>query len=91
MPEEIKKIIIELIIAVICFILIYLISKYDRKKNGLENYKPRYQELIQIPVNKGIKNELRTYAKLKGYKNEVEYITKIIADEIEQDRNKLNK
>lgn len=89
MPEEIKKIIIELIIAIICFILIYLISKYDRKKNGLENYKPRYQELIQIPVNKGIKNELRTYAKLKGYKNEVEYITKLIADEIEKDRNKL--
>lgn len=89
MPEEIKRIIIELIIAVICFILIYLISKYDRKKNGLENYKPRYQELIQIPVNKGIKNELRTYAKLKGYKNEVEYITKIISEEIEKDRNKL--
>lgn len=89
MPEEIKRIIIELIIAIICFILIYLISKYDRKKNGLENYKPRYQELIQIPVNKGIKNELRTYAKIKGYKNEVEYITKLIADEIEKDRNKL--
>lgn len=89
MPEEIKRIIIELIIAVICFILIYLISKYDRKKNGLENYKPSYQELIQIPVKKGIKNELRTYAKLKGYKNEVEYVTKLIADEIEKDRNKL--
>lgn len=89
MPEEIKRIIIELIIAIICFILIYLISKYDRKKNGLENYKPRYQELIQIPVNKGIKNELRTYAKLKGYKNEVEYVTKLIADEIEKDRKKL--
>lgn len=89
MPDEIKEIIIELIIAIICFILMYLIFKYDRKKNGLENYKPRYQELIQIPVNKGIKNELRTYAKLKGYKNEVEYVTKLIADEIEKDRNKL--
>lgn len=89
MPQEIKEIILELIAAVICFILMYLILKYDRKKNGLENYKPRYQELIQIPVNKGVKNELRTYAKLKGYKNEVEYVTKLIADEIEQDRNKL--
>lgn len=89
MPQEIKKIILELIIAVICFILMYLILKYDRKKNGLENFKPRYQELIQIPVNKGVKNELRTYAKLKGYRNEVEYVTKLIADEIEQDRNKL--
>lgn len=89
MPNEIKEIIIELMIAIICFILMYLIFKYDRKKNGLENYKPRYQELIQIPVNKGIKNELRTYAKLKGYKNEVEYVTKLIADEIEKDRNKL--
>lgn len=89
MPQEIKEIILELIIAVICFILMHLILKYDRKKNGLENYKPRYQELIQIPVNKGVKNELRTYAKLKGYKNEVEYVTKLIADEIEQDRNKL--
>lgn len=89
MPQEIKEIIIELMIAIICFILMYLIFKYDRKKNGLENYKPRYQELIQIPVNKGIKNELRTYAKLKGYKNEVEYVTKLIADEIEKDRNKL--
>lgn len=63
--------------------------KIQKKKNGLENYNPRYQELIQIPVNKGIKNELRTYAKLKGYKNEVEYVTKLIVDEIEQDRNKL--
>ena len=89
MPQEIKEIIIELMIAIICFILMYLILKYDRKKNGLENYKPRYQELIQIPVNKGVKNELRTYAKLKGYKNEIEYVTKLIADEIEQDRNKL--
>lgn len=89
MPQEIKEIILDLIIAVICFILMYLILKYDRKKNGLENYKPRYQELIQIPVNKGVKNELRTYAKLKGYRNEVEYVTKLIADEIEQDRNKL--
>lgn len=89
MPQEIKEIIIELMIAIICFILMYLIFKYDRKKNGLENYKPRYQELIQIPVNKGVKNELRTYAKLKGYKNEVEYVTKLIANEIEQDRNKL--
>lgn len=89
MPNEIKEIIIELMIAIICFILMYLIFKYDRKKNGLENYKPRYQELIQIPVNKGIKNELRTYAKLKGYKNEVEYVTKLIADEIEKDRKKL--
>lgn len=89
MPNEIKEIIIELMIAIICFILMYLIFKYDRKKNGLENYKPRYQELIQIPVNKGIKNELRTYAKLKGYRNEVEYVTKLIADEIEKDRNKL--
>lgn len=89
MPQEIKEIILELIAAVICFILMYLILKYDRKKNGLENYKPRYQELIQIPVNKGVKNELRTYAKLKGYRNEIEYVTKLIADEIEQDRNKL--
>ena len=89
MPQEIKEIIIELMIAIICFILMYLIFKYERKKNGLENYKPRYQELIQIPVNKGVKNELRTYAKLKGYKNEVEYVTKLIANEIEQDRNKL--
>lgn len=89
MPNEIKEIIIELMIAVIYFILIYLIYKYSKKKNGLENYKPRYQELIQIPVKKGIKNELRTYAKLKGYKNEVEYVTKLIADEIEKDRNKL--
>ena len=89
MPQEIKEIILELIAAVICFILMYLILKYDRKKNGLENYKPRYQELIQIPVNKGVKNELRTYAKLKGYRNEVEYVTKLIADEIEQDRKKL--
>ena len=89
MPDEIKEIIIELMIATISFILMYLILKYDRKKNGLENYKPRYQELIQIPVNKGVKNELCTYAKLKGYKNEVEYVTKLIADEIEQDRKKL--
>lgn len=89
MSQEIKEILIRVIIIIFDIIFIYLIYKYSKKKNGLENYNPRYQELIQIPVNKGIKNELRTYAKLKGYKNEVEYVTKLIADEIEQDRNKL--
>lgn len=88
--DELK---IRIILTVLCWIILIpfciLITKITRKKNGLENYKPRYQELIQIPVNKGIKNELRTYAKLKGYRNEVEYVTKLIADEIEQDRNKL--
>lgn len=91
MPQEIKNIFLEILLLIIEIIIFILIYKLNLKKNGLENYKPRYQELIQIPVNKGIKNELRTYAKLKGYKNEVEYITKIIANEIEQDRNKLNK
>ena len=89
MSQEIKEILIRVIIIIFDIIFIYLIYKYSKKKNGLENYNPRYQELIQIPVNKGIKNELRTYAKLKGYKNEVEYVTKLIADEIEKDRNKL--
>lgn len=89
MNKEIQKVILLTIFMIIYFIILYFISKQIRKKNGLENYKPRYQELIQIPVNKGIKNELRTYAKLKGYKNEVEYITKLISDEISQDRNKL--
>lgn len=88
--EELKfRIIITIISWVILIPFCILITKIIRKKNGLENYKTRYQELIQIPVNKGIKNELRTYAKLKGYKNEVEYVTKLIADEIEKDRNKL--
>lgn len=88
--EELKfRIIITIISWVILIPFCILITKTIRKKNGLENYKPRYQELIQIPVNKGIKNELRTYAKLKGYKNEVEYVTKLIADEIEKDRKKL--
>lgn len=88
--EELKfRIIITIISWIILIPFCILIIKIIRKKNGLENYKPRYQELIQIPVNKGIKNELRTYAKLKGYKNEVEYVTKLIADEIEKDRNKL--
>ncbi len=88
--EELKfRIIITIISWILLIPFCIFITKYQRKKNGLENYKPRYQELIQIPVNKGIKNELRTYAKLKGYKNEVEYVTKLIADEIEKDRNKL--
>lgn len=88
--EELKfRIIITIISWIILIPFCILITKIIRKKNGLENYKPRYQELIQIPVNKGIKNELRTYAKLKGYKNEVEYVTKLIADEIEKDRKKL--
>ena len=55
------------------------------KKRGID----KYHELLNIVVPKGTVEKLRAYALIKGYKNEQQLIAKLIADEIEKDKDKL--
>ena len=61
------------------------IVKKSRKKIGID----KYHELLNIVVPKGTVEKLRAYALIKGYKNEQQLIAKLIADEIEKDKDKL--
>lgn len=63
----------------------YFIVKKSRKKIGID----KYHELLNIVVPKGTVEKLRAYALIKGYKNEQQLIAKLIADEIEKDKDKL--
>ena len=49
----------------------------------------KYHENILLTVPKGTRDKLRAYALIKGYKNEQQLIAKLIADEIEKDKDKL--
>ena len=59
--------------------------KKSREKIGID----KYHELLNIVVPKGTVEKLRAYALIKGYKNEQQLIAKLIADEIEKDKDKL--
>ena len=80
-------ILISNVIILSAFILIYIISKLEMKKLGLD----KYHEVIKIVAPKGTAEKLRAYALIKGYKNEQELIAKLINDEIIKDSEKLNK
>ena len=80
-------ILISNIITISAFILIYIISKLEMKKLGLD----KYHELIKIVAPKGTREKLKAYALIKGYKDEQELIAKLINDEIIKDSEKLNK
>lgn len=80
-------ILISNIITISAFILIYIISKLEVKKLGLD----KYHELIKIVAPKGTREKLKAYALIKGYKDEQELIAKLINDEIIKDSEKLNK
>ena len=45
--------------------------------------------MIFVKLVKGTRDKLRAYALIKGYKNEQQLIAKLIADEIEKDKDKL--
>lgn len=91
MPQDIKKIFLYTIMLIVEIIIMFLIYKISRKKNGLENYNPKFHELIQVIVPKGAKQQLKAYALIKGYRNEGELISYLINEELKKDNDKMNK
>lgn len=85
MNETLQTIIPCLVVWIGIGIFIYFIVKKSRKKIGID----KYHELLNIVVPKGTVEKLRAYALIKGYKNEQQLIAKLIADEIEKDKDKL--
>jgi purine-cytosine permease-like protein len=85
MNETLQTIIPCLVVWIGIGIFTYFIVKKSRKKIGID----KYHELLNIVVPKGTVEKLRAYALIKGYKNEQQLIAKLIADEIEKDKNKL--
>lgn len=87
-----KELIIKsIIILAIWLILMPIILKISRKKQGIENYNPKFHELIQVIVPKGARQQLKAYALIKGYRNEGELISYLINEELKKDNNKMNK
>ena len=80
MNETLQTIIPYLVVWIGLGIFTYFIVKKSREKIGID----KYHELLNIVVPK-----LRAYALIKGYKNEQQLIAKLIADEIEKDKDKL--
>ena len=85
MNETLQTIIPCLVVWIGIGIFTYFIVKRSRKKIGID----KYHELLNIVVPKGTVEKLRAYALIKGYKNEQQLIAKLIADEIEKDKDKL--
>lgn len=85
MNETLHTIIPCLVVWIGIGIFTYFIVKKSRKKIGID----KYHELLNIVVPKGTVEKLRAYALIKGYKNEQQLIAKLIADEIEKDKDKL--
>ena len=85
MNETLQTIIPCLVVWIGIGIFTYFIVKKSRKKIGID----KYHELLNIVVPKGTVEKLRAYARIKGYKNEQQLIAKLIADEIEKDKDKL--
>ena len=87
-----KELIIKSIIILgIWLILMPIILKISRKKQGIENYNPKFHELIQVIVPKGARQKLKAYALIKGYRNEGELISYLINEELKKDNDKMNK
>lgn len=87
-----KELIIKsIIILAIWLILMPIILKISRKKQGIENYNPKFHELIQVIVPKGTRQQLKAYALIKGYRNEGELISYLINEELKKDNDKMNK
>lgn len=87
-----KELIIKsIIILAIWLILMPIILKISRKKQGIENYNPKFHELIQVIVPKGARQQLKAYALIKGYRNEGELISYLINEELKKDNDKMNK
>ncbi|WP_297031166.1 hypothetical protein [uncultured Eubacterium sp.] len=91
MDSNIMKVLFYSIILILYFLNIYFIVKRSRKKQGIENFNPKFHELIQVIVPKGSRQQLKAYALIKGYRNEGELISHLINEELRKDNEKMNK
>lgn len=57
----------------------------------LKNLQSEKENTIYIKATKDVKEKLKAYALIKGYKNEAEYISALLEKEILKDQEKLNK
>lgn len=57
----------------------------------LKNLQREKENTIYIKATKDVKEKLKAYALIKGYKNEAEYISALLEKEILKDQEKLNK
>lgn len=87
-----EELLIEGLVLLACWLITMpIILKLSRKKQGIENYNPKFHELIQVIVPKGAKQQLKAYALIKGYRNEGELISYLINEELKKDNDKMNK
>lgn len=91
MDEFVRSILVGLLSCCIMFPFWLLMIKLIRKKQGIENYNPKFHELIQVIVPKGARQQLKAYALIKGYRNEGELISYLINEELKKDNDKMNK
>lgn len=85
MNEELIKYLIILIGYIALFIVLIMQNK------ALKNLQSEKENTINIKATKDVKEKLKAYALIKGYKNEAEYISAILEKEILKDQEKLNR
>ena len=85
MNEELIKYLIILIGYVALFFVLIIQNK------ALKNLQSEKENTINIKATKDVKEKLKAYTLIKGYKNEAEYISALLEKEILKDQEKLNK
>ena len=85
MNEELVKYIIILVGYIALFFVLIIQNK------ALKNLQSEKENTINIKATKDVKEKLKAYALIKGYKNEAEYISAILEKEILKDKEKLNR
>ena len=85
MNEELIKYLLILVGYVALFFVLIMQNKV------LKNLQSEKENTIYIKATKDVKEKLKAYALIKGYKNEAEYISALLEKEILKDQEKLNK
>lgn len=85
MNEELIKYIIILVGYIALFSVLIMQNK------ALKNLQSEKENTINIKATKDVKEKLKAYALIKGYKNEAEYISALLEKEILKDKEKLNR
>lgn len=85
MNEELIKYLIILIGYIALFFVLIIQNK------ALKNLQSEKENTINIKATKDVKEKLKAYALIKGYKNEAEYISALLEKEILKDKEKLNR
>lgn len=85
MNEELVKYIIILVGYIALFSVLIMQNK------ALKNLQNEKENTINIKATKDVKEKLKAYALIKGYKNEAEYISALLEKEILKDQEKLKR